>query len=292
MQNPEKQDYNEPLRIQLENFEKGQVEKSNLPSPNNPPWNSWMAALTWLISVFLIALIPSIGVLIYLSQRGVNLGDSVQLTETMQNDPTALLINIIGVIPAHLLTLLVAWLVITYGRKYSFTEMLGWQSGGFKILHLIGIVIGFFMFAAILSSFIPEQENDFIRLLRSSRSAVLVVAFMATFSAPIVEEVIYRGVLYSAFQRTFGVAGAVVLVTLLFAAVHVPQYYPSLVSILTICFLSLIITLVRVKSGNLLPCIILHTIFNGIQSVLLVAEPYLRQYISSEQTQSAFYFLN
>jgi membrane protease YdiL (CAAX protease family) len=50
---------------------------------------------------------------------------------------------------------------------------------------------------------------------------------MATFTAPIVEEVIYRGILYSAFQRARGSGVAIAAVTLLFALVHVPQYYPS-----------------------------------------------------------------
>lgn len=280
------QNYNEPLIGQLETL----PPETKAPTPNNPPWNSGIAILTWFASVFFIAIIPTIGVFIYLAQTGINLTDSAKLTEAIQNDPNALLVNIIGVIPAHILTLLLAWLVVTYGKKYSFREMLGWEWGGFKVLHLLGIVIGFFIFAAILGNFIPEQENDFLKMLRTSRSIVFVVAFMATFSAPIVEEVVYRGVLYSAFQRTFGVPLAVFLVTLLFAAVHVPQYYPSFVSIFVICLLSLVITLVRVKSNNLLPCIILHTIFNGIQSVLLIVEPYLRQ-LSPENHQTAFYFL-
>ena len=259
-------------------------------SPNNPPWNSGVAILTWFVSVLLIAIVPTVGVLAYLASSGINITDSAKMTTAIQTDPNALLINVIAVIPAHILTLLLAWLVVTYGRQYSFREMLGWESGGFKILHLLGIVVGFFALAAILSNFIPEQENDFLKMLRSSREIVFVVAFMATFSAPIVEEVIYRGVLYSAFQRTFGVPIAIGLVTLLFAAVHVPQYYPSFASIFMICLLSLVITLVRVKSNNLLPCIILHTIFNGIQSILLIAEPYLRQF-TPENPQTSFFFL-
>ena len=112
-----------------------------------------------------------------------------------------------------------------------------------------------------------------MRILRSSRSAVYIVAFVATFTAPFVEEVVYRGVLYSAFQRTMGVPTAFLLVTFLFAVVHVPQYYPSYSTIFLLGLLSLILTSIRVKTGNLLPCIILHTVFNGLQSILLIIEP-------------------
>ena len=65
--------------------------------------------------------------------------------------------------------------------------------------------------------------------------ALYTVAFLAVFTAPFVEEVIYRGILYSALQRTTGTVLAVVIVTLLFAAVHVPQYWgsPSTIMLLT-----------------------------------------------------------
>jgi membrane protease YdiL (CAAX protease family) len=131
----------------------------------------------------------------------------------------------------------------------------------------------FFVVAAVVGSLVPEQDNDLVRILRSSRSAVYIVAFVATFTAPFVEEVVYRGVLYSAFKRTLGVPTAFLLATLLFAVVHVPQYYPSYSTIFLLGLLSVILTSIRVKTGNLLPCIILHTLFNGIQSILLILEP-------------------
>src|SRR6478609_4855946 len=107
-------------------------------------------------------------------------------------------------------------------------------------------------------------------MLASSRVVVFLVAFMATFTAPIVEEVVYRGILYSAFQRARGPVLATVAVTLLFASVHVPQYYPSYSTIGLLVLLGLILTLIRARTNNLLPCIVLHTIFNGLQSVLLI----------------------
>ncbi len=283
MENQQIQDYNAPLKAQLENL----PTESPKFTPNNPPWGSGIALLTWVASLLLMVVIPTIGIVIYIATKGVNLTDPGKLAESIQNDPNAILVNIICVIPAHILTLLLAWLVVTYNRKYSFREMLGWEWGGFKPLYLFGIVIGFFVLAAILSSFLPEKDNELLKILRSSRTVVYFVAFMATFTAPIVEEVIYRGIMYSAFQRTMGVAGAVTLVTFLFAIIHVPQYYPSVSTIVMICLLSLVLTLIRVKSDNLLPCIVLHTIFNGIQSIFLIAEPYLKQFTPEQPSQPA-----
>ena len=102
-----------------------------------------------------------------------------------------------------------------------------------------------------------------------------MVAFMATFTAPLVEEVVYRGILYSALQRSVGVSTAIGITTLLFALVHLPQYYPSVSTMILLTLLSLVLTLVRVKTHNLLPCVILHTIFNAVQSLALIAQSYV-----------------
>jgi len=283
---------------QIENFPLPSIKKDILPSdllpvsPNNPPWNSLIAFLVWLASVAFIIIVPSFLVLPYILSQSVDFADQTKLLEMSQTDPTVILIGVLGVIPAHLLTLALAWLVVTKFRKFSFREILGWNWDGFKFWHCFVILSGFYILAGIAAYYFPEQENDMLRILKSSRSAVFIVAFLATFTAPIVEEVIYRGVLYSAFQRKLGVPIGVLLVTILFALVHVPQYYPSYSTIFLICLLSLVLTLVRVYTKNLLPCIALHMVFNGLQSLLLILEPYLPMSITKtpEPTASILHF--
>ncbi|MEO8042220.1 MAG: CPBP family intramembrane glutamic endopeptidase [Acidobacteriota bacterium] len=245
------------------------------PTPNDPPWNSIVAVIVWIASVAAIVIVPSLFLLPYVFSQRSSLGDNQALSELLQKDPTAILLQIAAVIPAHLLTLVLAWAVVTKLNRFSFKETLGWQSGGMTWRHYLGILVVFFAVAIVVGNYFPEQENDLTRILKSSRWAVYLVAFMATFTAPIVEEVIYRGILYSAFRRTLGVAVAVAAVTLLFALVHVPQYYPSYSTIFLLLLLSLILTLVRSSTGNLLPCIVLHTVFNATQSILLILEPYI-----------------
>jgi uncharacterized protein len=245
------------------------------PSPDNPPWNSGIAFLVWFASVVFILIFPTIAIGIYIAANGVSFTNQEQLVELLKTDINASIIQILAIIPAHIFTLILAWAVITKFNKYSFREMLGWKFNNFRIWHIIVVVIAIFILAGILTSYFGETDNELLRILRSSRTAVILIAILATFTAPIVEEVVYRGVLYSALQRTVGVWMAVFLVTLLFAVVHVPQYLPDYVAISMICLLSLILTLVRVWTKNLLPCIILHFVFNGIQSVILILEPYL-----------------
>lgn len=250
---------------------------NELPAPNNPPWNSLTAFFSWMGSVFFLLLSTNILVGIYFFTQNLQIRDPAAIEQFLKTDPTSLLVQVASVIPAHILTIFLTWAVITRFNKYSFTEMIGWKWGGFNILYIVGIVIGFYVLAGLLTWYFGEQDHELTRILKSSRNAVYVVAFMATFTAPIVEETIYRGILYSAFQRSFGIPLAVVAVTALFAGVHFIQYWNSPVALLLVTLLSLVLTLIRVKSNNLLPCIVLHTIFNGVQSILLVLEPFINK---------------
>lgn len=238
--------------------------------PNDPPWGSGIALAVWIVSVLLIVIVPSIFLAPYALMQNPPLLDNAQLVEFAKSDKTAILLQVLAVIPAHVITLLLGWIVVTQFRKYPFREMLGWNSGGMKWWHHIVILVFFGVVAAVVSSYFPEQENDLTRMLRSSQAVVFVVAFLATFTAPLVEELVYRGILFSAFQRTMGVFAAFIAVTSLFAIIHVPQYYPSWSTIGLLFLLSFILTGIRIYTKNLWPCIVLHTLFNGIQSVGLV----------------------
>ena len=261
------------------------------PTPNDPPWSSPLAIAAWVTSVFLILLLPSLFLLPYLATLEPRIEETSALIEFAKSDKTAIFLQILSIIPAQILTLLFSWFIVTRGRRYPFREMLGWEDGGIRWWQYVVFLIGFLAIAAVVSTVAPEQDNDLIRILKSSRATLYAVAFIATFMAPLVEEVIYRGLLYSAFQRTFGVPVAFVSVTLLFALVHVPQYYPSYSTIFLLTLLSVALTALRARSRNLLPCIILHTLFNGLQSAMILAEAHYGHSLTPDPVAAILWFV-
>jgi len=68
----------------------------------------------------------------------------------------------------------------------------------------------------------------------------------------------------------------VIVVSSMFAGLHVYQYRQNLGAILSISLLSLVLTAIRARTGRLLPCVVVHLVFNGVQSLIIVLEPYLR----------------
>ena len=257
------------------------------PTPDNPPWSNLAAFAVWIASIAFVVVFPLIFVGPYLATSGL-LSQREQIETFVKTDATAVFLQILAIIPAHIFTIALAWFVITGNRKYSFREMLGWEWGGFRIYHAVVISVAFYALALGAVSIFGDVENEFEIMLKSSKYVIYLVAFFAVFTAPIVEEVVYRGLLYSAFQRTMGKVSAVVLVTFLFAVIHAPQYSmglrPDYAVMGVLLLLSLTLTLIRVKTENLWPCIVLHTVFNGFQSILMIAEPFIRPHL--ENTES------
>lgn len=127
------------------------------------------------------------------------------------------------------------------------------------------------MATQVLSRFLPQsEENSFTDLLKSSMRVRVAIAVLATFTAPLVEETVYRGVLFSSLRRSLGLVGTVVLVTLMFAGVHVLQYLGAWVTIAGLTLLSLALTLIRARTKSILPCVLIHTVNNAFFAVLIL----------------------
>ena len=250
------------------------------PDPDNPPWSAPGAVGFWVLSIFLIFLMPTIFVVPYIIGQRVSLE---ALPEFAVNDKTAVFLQIVSTIPAHLLTLGAAWLLVTRVGKFPFRAALGWVwDERFNFWKSAGLAVGLYVVGVTLIFLLDGPETPLDKILQSSRLTAVTVAFMATATAPLVEEVTYRGVLYSALRRAVGARWAVAVVLTLFALVHVPQYWPNFGVLIAILMLSAVLTLVRARTGKLLPCFIIHLVFNGIQSVLIVLEPYLRQFLPEQ----------
>ena len=244
--------------------------------PNNPPWTIFGAFGVWAASIFFIVFMPLLFVLPYAQQRQIRLE---ALGDFALTDKTAILLQVLSIIPAHLLTIGLAWALVTRFGKRPFLNSLGWKwDRRFGFWVSTGVAVGLLLIGILIIKKFGGPETQLDKIINSSRLTALSTAFMATVTAPLVEEVVYRGVLYSALQRAIGAVGAVVFVVSLFALVHVPQYWPNFGVIYTICLLSASLTVIRAYTGKLLPCFIVHLIFNGIQSVVIILSPYLEGY--------------
>lgn len=77
--------------------------------------------------------------------------------------------------------------------------------------------------------------------------------------APVVEELIFRGVIFSGFQKNYSPFWAILLSALLFALFHLNpwQFGPTFL-------LGLLLGLVRLRTGSLIAAIFTHALHNGM----------------------------
>ena len=255
-------------------------------NPENPPWGVPGAFLVWLLSIALLFVVPNLFVFPYVAYH--YRGRPAPTEQILLADKAFVLLFVSGWLPAHLLTLAVIWALATRMGKLSWKQVFGWDwTPNFGIWKSAGIALSLFVVAWLTTALFGGKETDLDRILQSSRAAALVLAFLAVATAPLVEEFIYRGLLYSALQRAIGRLFAVIVVAAMFAGLHIWQYRQNIGAILSISALSLALTAVRARTGRLLPCYIIHVVFNGIQSIIIVLYPYLNTLVESSKPKGA-----
>ena len=243
------------------------------------PWiNVGKAVLIWVVSVLLLLFVPVIVALPYLIYRIAKFG--APSPEVLANDKTLIFFSVIGILPTHLLTFVVAWMFISEGGRRPFWKAIGfeWPANirpviGGLLSALVAIIL--LSVAWLVTKFWGGNKTQLDLLIESSMATRFVTAFVAVATAPLVEELIYRGVVYPAIEKAAGVAVAVVAVSLLFAGVHVFQYMNNIAVIVVITLLSFTLTIARAVTGKLMPSFVIHLVFNGIQSIILVLAPFI-----------------
>ncbi len=248
------------------------------PAPRLPAvgWNASAALVTWLLSISAI-LLASIGAQLgwttwFYLQRAA-LPTQADLTASRSLTLTLVLSTFV----AHAVTLLWCWQLIHRTSPQGIRPALGldwcrpcWSRRGAFLLACAFAAPLFLAVGAWLERHLPNAKTDLDRILAQGPSIRVAIACVAALSAPLVEEVVYRGVVFGGLQRRLGGRAAVVLVSLLFLAVHVPQYWGGWAGLTMLALLSLTLTLLRAATGSILPSVVLHYAFNGIQAIAIV----------------------
>ncbi len=134
---------------------------------------------------------------------------------------------------------------------------------------MLGLLLIFMIASQALTYVLDMTPLVFVDPLYQSVISVWLLVFAMVVVAPIYEEVIFRGILWSAIAEQFtapsysanhGAIVASIVTSLIFAVIHV-QY--GIYEISTIVVLALIFCYARIKSGSLLLPIVLHIVNNG-----------------------------
>lgn len=172
--------------------------------------------------------------------------------------------------------LVALWLV----KRILDKNELGWSAVGLRrvnpikaVLFLVGALLGFLVLVAVVFGIVgllfphfnanQAQVNDFTQphtseALRLSFFALVVVP-------PFIEETIFRGFIFPALTKRWGIIGGAIITSLLFAVAH----WQLNVSVYTLV-LSLLLCFMYYKLRSIWPGIFLHMINNYLAFMALI----------------------
>jgi len=112
----------------------------------------------------------------------------------------------------------------------------------------------------------PQFLLDIKAQTHNALDLIMVIIAIAIV-APIIEELIFRGIAYTRFVKSrAGVTGAIIITSLLFGVVHF-QYEFTIMAIIAIW--ALFLGYVRYKTDNVVYCIALHMLNNTLAIIYL-----------------------
>ena len=129
------------------------------------------------------------------------------------------------------------------------------------IVYVIGGLVAIFALSGALSPFLDAGEEQGIvpeEWDPDRIGAFLAFGAVATFVAPVVEELTFRGIGF-ALLAPFGPWVAIITTGILFGAWH-----GLIVALPILAGFGIVLGWIRYATGSVYPCIALHAIFNGI----------------------------
>jgi membrane protease YdiL (CAAX protease family) len=216
-------------------------------------------------------LLPTIGfIVLYFTLQGVFTGLIMATTQDGLATPQPISI-IFGLVVSAIVQLFLMWL---YLRRHKRMESLGLNDFGSIALHkatglAILLVLAAMAFNFVYATYVIPgigMQEDMAKILAGIARTPLNMAamfFAIAVAAPIVEELLFRGLLQNALTKYVPIWGAILLSSFLFALVHLQPYaIPGLMS------LSIAFGYLYHRTGSLRTNIILH-MANNVFALLI-----------------------
>ncbi len=243
-------------------------QSTELGRPRSTPWGP-LASVLYGLGVAFVGGSVLAGVIVtaILSMLGVS---SQAITNWYSGAFGGLVYSLIG---AACTAGLIAWYVRLRNGRLSDLGIVAFKwrqlrvAFGGIIVYLIVYISAASVLQALVPAFNLEQKQD-IGFTTPNGSLQLAAVFIAlVIIPPLIEELVFRGFIFSGLRRRFGIAITAVLTSILFAVGHLQfgNGAPLLWSAATDTFiLSMVMCYVRERTGSITPTIIMHMLKNAL----------------------------
>ena len=159
---------------------------------------------------------------------------------------------------------------ITLYYKASFLSALKWKklSAHNTLRFLLG-GSALSLIVMIVPPFLAEKKSFPLEKMFNSPASAYAIAVFAVLIAPFMEELLFRGLLFAFFEKHGGLTFAIGSTALLFAGLHIPEYWGAWDHVIMILMVGLTFSIVRGMTGSVTPSFLLHLAYNGTLMLLL-----------------------
>lgn len=173
-----------------------------------------------------------------------------------------------------LLMLGVVWFFAIHRRKSNLKDLglkyfsIG-QTVWYTFISLIFIFIVSFAYVYLMNSLfgIEAPSSKIYTLVRNRSISGNILLIIVAVVAPLSEEIFFRGFLYSAFKKSWGVNAGLFLSSFLFALVHLEFY-----SFIPLMIIGWLLAYLFEKTKSLMTPIFLHGVYNLILILIMLGE--------------------
>ncbi len=149
-------------------------------------------------------------------------------------------------------------------------DLVGWHrwsgSGRLKLFAAMSAIVLAYSFAAnALLAYLYPASQEWVKLPHGS-AAVALFFVLAAVMAPLTEELIFRGWIYTALRARLGFAASLIASSALFALAHWEKTH---LYALTVFPVGLALGYLRERAGTIGASMALHALFNSVAFVLL-----------------------
>ena len=147
---------------------------------------------------------------------------------------------------------------------------LGLRKGERSVVEVFVVPALVGLFFAVVSSAIiwlrhEQPVTPLSEIIDATDSVWLFAIFLALaiLAAPLIEEIIFRGYFFYIISRAKGERFAIYVISLVFAFLHVGQYWGDWAAIVMVMLLGFALTMLRAWSGTTLASVIAHYAYNA-----------------------------
>jgi hypothetical protein len=154
--------------------------------------------------------------------------------------------------------------VVSIKYRLPFGPAIGWRGVDRPptVYLLWGVLLA--VSVALLAHLMPTAtERMPIEDLLRDRTSLIVLALFGILIAPAIEELVFRGFLYAAVERSHGTLLAVLVTSTVFSLPHASQYGWRWQNLLLLTYVGVIFGVVRARTQSVVPSTLLHTGYNA-----------------------------